>query len=175
MPPPHKILSLLQGADRRTIGRADEVAKIVSSNPKLFADVIAGMWSHDELLRMRAADAVEKITRPSPELLQPFKKELLGLAAESTQQELCWHLAVIVPRLSLTPKERQRAASLLYTYLKHRSSIVKTFALQGLADLAQQDASIRETVVQTLQEAARNGTAAMKARSRKLLLNLAAE
>lgn len=119
---------------------------------------------------MRAADAAEKVTRKARELLQPYKKELLGLMAESNEQELCWHLAAMVPRLSLTPKERQRAALLLGAYLEHRSSIVKTFALQGLAELAQQDASLRATVVETLRKAVRKGTPAMKARSRKLLL-----
>jgi hypothetical protein len=57
-------------------------------------------------------------------------------------------------------------------YLEDRSSIVKTFALQGLADLAAAEPSVRETVIQTLQEARRKGTAAMKARSKKLLRGL---
>jgi hypothetical protein len=56
--------------------------------------------------------------------------------------------------------------------LEDRSSIVKTFALQGLADLAQNDSAIRPGVVETLRKATRNGTPAMKARSRKLLLRL---
>jgi hypothetical protein len=169
------IHSLLQGADRRTIGRADEVAGMVPSHPELFTELISGLWSQDPLVRMRAADAAEKVTRRSRKLLQPYKKELLGLMAESHEQELCWHLAAMVPRLSLTSKERLRAASVLGTYLAHRSSIVKTFALQGLADLAQQEASLRATVVETLREAVRNGTPAMKARSRKLLPRFAPE
>jgi len=56
--------------------------------------------------------------------------------------------------------------------LEDRSSIVKTFALQGLADLAQNDSVIRPGVIETLREATRSGTPAMKARSRKLLLRL---
>jgi hypothetical protein len=84
---------------------------------------------------MRTADAVEKVTRKKPELLTPYKKELLGLMAEAKDAELRWHLAAIVPRLPLNSKERQRVASALELYLADRSSIVKTFALQGLADL----------------------------------------
>jgi hypothetical protein len=121
---------------------------------------------------MRAADAAEKVTRERPELLTPFKKELLGLMTEATEQELRWHLAAMVPRLPLNAAERQLAISSLNGYLEDRSSIVKTFALQGLADLARGDPAIQPTVVEILRDATRNGTPAMKARSRKLLLRL---
>ncbi len=171
MPRKH-ILALLEGGDRRTIGRSNQVAAIVSKEPELFPKLIAGLWSADPLVRMRTADATEKVTRKNRELLLPYKKELLGLMAGTTEQELRWHLAVMVPRLLLNTKERYLATSLLTSYLEDRSSIVKTFALQGLADLAQDDPSIRPRVTEILREATRNGTPAMKARSRKLLLHL---
>jgi hypothetical protein len=170
--PQNKILLLLEGGDRRTIGRADQVAAIVAKSLKLFPTLIAGLWSADPLIRMRAADAAEKVTRRHPELLTPFKKELLGLMTEATEQEMRWHLAVMVPRLPLNARERELAISSLNAYLEDRSSIVKTFALQGLADLAHNDAVLRPGVVETLREATRNGTPAMRARSRKLLLRL---
>ncbi len=166
------ILSLLEGGDRRTIGRADEVAALVSHNPKLFSRLIAGLWSADPLVRMRAADATEKVTREHPEFLRPYKKELLGLMSEATQQELRWHLAAMIPRLLLYAKERQVAMSSLNRYLEDRSSIVRTFALQGLADLAQNEPSLLLRVLEILRGATRNGTPAMKARSRKLLIRL---
>lgn len=169
------ILVLLKGGDRRTIGRSDQVGTMVSKNLQLFPKLIGGIWSKDPLVRMRAADAAEKVTRKNPELLVPYKKELLGLLGETKEQELRWHLAVMVPRLALNSEERQRAVSLLSRYLQDRSSIVKTFALQGLADLADDDASIRSTVIEILREATRYGTPAMKARGRKLLHDLECE
>jgi len=171
MPRKH-ILHLLQGGDRRTIGRSDQVVAMVSRDASLFPELIAGLWSGDALVRMRAADATEKVTRKNRELLLPYKKELLGLMAEAQEQELRWHLAAMVPRLLLSPKERHLATSVLTSYLEDRSSIVKTFALQGLADLAQEDPSIRARVIEALRVAARTGTPAMKARSRKLLSHL---
>jgi hypothetical protein len=169
---PKTILQLLQGGDRRTIGRSDQVAAMVSGNLKLFPKLIAGLWSEDPLIRMRAADAAEKVARRNPAILQPYKKELLGLMAEAEEQEMRWHLATMVPRLLLNPQERKLVIELLSGYLQDRSSIVKTFALQGLADLAENDPSIRLSVIETLREAARTGTPAMKARSRKLLIRL---
>ena len=167
--PRKNILGLLEGGDRRSIGRSDQVAAIVSGDPTLFPELIGGLWSEDPLVRMRAGDAAEKVTRKSPELLRPYEKELLGLMAEATEPEVRWHLAVMVPRLPLNSKGRQLAASLLTVYLRDRSSLVKTFALQGLANLAQEDPGIRPGVIEILRDATRSGTPAMKARARKLL------
>jgi hypothetical protein len=170
--PRKNILALLEGADRRSIGHADRVAAMVFDDAALFPEPIAGLWSADPLVRMRAADAAEKVTRKHSELLRPYKKELFGLMAEAQEQELRWHLAAMVPRLLLNAKERQAAASLLEGYLEDRSSIVKTFALQGLADLAEAELGLRSRVIEILHEATRNGTPAMKARGRKLLIRL---
>ncbi len=144
----------------------------MSDNPKIFPKLVVGLWSADALVRMRAADATEKVTREHPEFLRPYKQKLLGLMSEAREQELRWHLAVMIPRLLLNARERQIAISSLNRYLDDRSSIVKTFALQGLADLAQNEPRILPRVVEILREATRNGTPAMKARSRKLLTRL---
>jgi hypothetical protein len=168
------LASLLQGGDRRSIGKAGQIARLVLSGPKRFPELIQCLWDEDPIVRMRAADAAEKVTVTRPELLNPHKQELLGLLAEAEQIELRWHLALMVPRLSLTSPERHRAATSLLRYLEDRSSssIVKTFALQGLADLARQDASLREQAKQAIEESLRTGTAAMKARARKLMKSL---
>jgi hypothetical protein len=166
------IAALLRGGDRRSIGKANQIAKVVLSEPKHFAELIQCLWDEDPIVRMRAADAAEKVTVTRPELLNPHKQELLGLLAEAKQIELRWHLALMVPRLALISPERQRAAASLQRYMEDRSSIVKTFALQGLADLARQDASLRELAKQVIEKSLRTGTAAMKARARKLLKEL---
>jgi hypothetical protein len=166
------IAARLKGGDRRSIGRSNQIAKVVSSDSRRFAELFKCLWDDDPIVRMRAADAAEKVTAVRPELLKPHKLELLGLLAEADQIELKWHLAQIVPRLELSRSERARAAAALRRYMEDRSSIVKTFALQGLADLARQEASMLEPVRRVLEESLRTGTAAMKARARKVLNEL---
>jgi len=166
------IAAMLKGGDRRSVGRSGEVKKLVLRRPARFAELLECFWDEDPVIRMRAADAAEKITVARPELLKSHKPELLGLLDEAEQIELRWHLALMVPRLSLSRPERARAAAALQRYLEDRSSIVKTFALQGLADLARHDARLREPARRTLEENLRTGTAAMKARARKLLKEL---
>ena len=142
---------------------------MVKQQPRLFGELILGLWHENPIIRLRAADASEKASRHRPELLQPFKAELVGLLAETAEQELRWHLAQIVPRLKLTPNERSRVVSVLRDYLNDRSSIVKTFAMQALADLAIADAALWPATKALLEELTRIGTPAMRARGRKLL------
>lgn len=121
---------------------------------------------------MRAADAAEKVSSQNPELLRPFKAQLLRLLEEVTQQELRWHLAQMVPRLPLNRQKRVRATAALQSYLSDRSSIVKTCALQALVELAVKDDLLLPAIKRLLQDFLKTGTAAMKARSRKLLVQL---
>jgi hypothetical protein len=145
------------------------VVGLVRGNARLFSELMECMWSDDPVICMRAADAAEKISQERPGLLQPFKAELLGLADESGQQELQWHLALMLPRLRLTAMERRRVVARLKEYLQGRSSIVKTHALQGLFELAQNDEELGPEVLELIARASRSGTAAMKARARILL------
>ena len=61
--PRRNILALLEGGDRRSIGRSEQVAAIASKNQALFPEWIRGWCSQDPLVRMRAADATEKVIR----------------------------------------------------------------------------------------------------------------
>jgi hypothetical protein len=129
------------------------------------------MWDPDAIIAMRAADAVEKITRDRPDYLRRFQKELLGLAEETSQPELRWHLAAMLPRLKLNFRERRRAVTILNKYQADTSSIVKTFALQALFDFSLEDSELRPAVEELLSKALRSGSPAMQARARKLLAN----
>ena len=163
------IVDKLRGGDRRSIGRADQVALEISSNAKLFAQVVAAILDSNPVTRMRAADAVEKASALNPKLLQPHKRIILKKIAAIPQQEVRWHVAQILPRLKLTTKGRGLAVSILFDYLEDKSSIVKTFAMQALADFAQADSRLRKRIVPTLEFLTACGTPAMRARGRKLL------
>jgi hypothetical protein len=170
--PRDKLKDWLEGTDRRSIGRADEVAALVLREPRRFRELIGLLWSVDPVARMRAADAVEKISSQKSGLLKPFKAGLLELLLEAEQKELRWHLAQMIPRLPLTKSERQRAADGLRRYLGDTSSIVKTFTLQAITELAQADLSLLLEIRDILEAAARTETPAMRARARKLLKTL---
>jgi hypothetical protein len=168
----NRLTEKLAGGDRRSIGRSNEVVADVLRNPSLFDLLFDGMLDNDPIVRMRAADATEKITAERPALLQPYKKELLRKIAWLEQQEIRWHVAQMLPRLTLTKTERAATEAILSTYLEDKSSIVRTFAMQALAELAEDDPRFKRKVVCWLEQLTRTGTAAMKSRGRKLLTRL---
>ncbi len=169
MKTPAQIRSLLREGDRRTVGHVAEIVKTVLQKPALISTLVHSMFETGEGTRMRAADAIEKVSRQRVEELQIHASALLGLFEETEQQELRWHLALILPRLHLDGNQRKRTSRVLQQCLTAKSSIVRTFALQGLSDLASQDPALLPLALDAMREAERNGTPAMKARSRKLL------
>jgi hypothetical protein len=167
---PHtNLLALLIGGDRRSIGNSNRVCALVLADTKLLAPLVRHMWASDPVVCMRAADALEKISVQRAPLLQRFIPELLGLAGETLQPEVRWHLALMLPRLQLNRRQRLRVFARLHEYLGDRSSIVKTTALQGLLTLAGEDRVLVPEAEGYLEHALRAGTPAMKARARKLL------
>lgn len=164
-----QLLKMLEGGTLRSIGRSEEAAAEVLANPPLFKHLIRGMLSSDPVLRMRASDAAEKVTRHNPILLAPHRKKILTVIARINQQEVRWHTAQMMSRIEWNSKERAALITILDEYLRDRSSIVRTSAMQALADLAMQDKKLRGGIVKKLKELAATGTPAMKARGKKLL------
>ena len=168
----NKIQSLLKVGDLRTTGKSDEVVKLALSRPLIFKEVVNAILTDDPGIRMRASDAAEKITQIHPEWLNPYKKLLLDKIARIKQQEVRWHTAQMLPRLKLTKTERKRVFGLLLTYLEDKSRIVKTSTMQALADIAIQDNTYLKEVNRLLRSLIKEGSPAVKARGKKLLLTL---
>lgn len=162
----------LSGGDRRSTGRADRVVEAVERDPDLFGTVFDGMLLDDPVVSMRCADAAEKITRTSPELLEPYAQRLLDEVAELDQQEIRWHVALMLPRLSLTKANRRKALAYLLACLDDESRIVRSNAIEGLAGLAEQDGSLRPEVLDVIRERVRTDSPSVRARGRKMLARL---
>ena len=56
-----ELLNKLASGDRRSIGKSNEVVADVIRDLSLFEFVFNGMLSDDPLIRVRSADAIEKI------------------------------------------------------------------------------------------------------------------
>jgi hypothetical protein len=187
MPTRKTIRSMLAaGRHRISSGRTAEVIDLVRADLKRAPQLLECLWDEEPAVAMRAADALEKLTRRRPSQPDPvrdallvllqrsWKAPLIGLLSESTENKLRWCLAPVLPRLTLTISECRRVAAILRTCLEDKSSIVKTCAMQGLAELTRQDASLLPEVLDLLRILARSGTPAMRARGRILLRKLEA-
>ena len=160
---------MLAPGRRMEPGRVCEVVELVAERPQRLEELVECLWDDDAGIASRAADALERFSHASPARVQRWKDELLGLLAETTEKKVRWNLALVIPRLKLTIPECRRAAATLHSYLDDGSSIVKTLALHGLADLTRQNPESLPEVLDLLRVAGRSGTPAMRARSRILL------
>jgi hypothetical protein len=104
--------------------------------------------------------------------LLPYRCDLLDRVARIEQKEVRWHVAQMLPRIDWNRTERRAVLGVLLEYLGDRSSLVRTFAMQALADLACQMPDLRPVALAHLREFTRTGTPAMKARGRRLLARM---
>jgi len=168
-----QLLDKLKGRDLRSIGRAEEVVEDTLENPALFAEVFEGMLNDDPQVRMRSADALEKVSSKHPEYLQPLKNRLISEVSQVSQQEVRWHVAQMFSYLDIDKAERDEIARILLSYLDTgNSKIVKVCSMQSLANLAENDTAIRHKVVRKLEEIVEAGSPAMVSRAKKLLARL---
>jgi HEAT repeat protein len=169
MPQAETIRQMLAPGKSLDAGRVWEVVELIEGQPHKLAHLIECLSDENPAIASRAADALERVTRDRPHQAQRWKDALLGLLADTTEKKIRWNLALLIPRLKLTVAECRRTAKVLNSYLDDPSSIVKTAALHGMADLTRQDPESLPEVLEMLRLAARSGTPAMRARSRILL------
>jgi hypothetical protein len=169
MPHTGSIREMLAPGRRLDPGRVWKVVELLEGRPAQLSKLIECLFDEDHAIASRAADALERITRDRAHQAQRWKEALMGLLAETKEKKVRWNLALTLPRLKLTVPECRRIAQVLNTWLDDPSSIVKTAALHGMADLTRQDPDSLPDVLDLLRMAARSGTPAMRARSRILL------
>ncbi|HTL81120.1 MAG TPA: hypothetical protein VL651_05425, partial [Bacteroidia bacterium] len=124
---------LLSGGDLRSIGKCEKVIAQVRTQ-KDFDNLFAYLFHADRLVVMRAADALEKITRVHPEYLAKHKKEMFALFASAGNKELKWHIPVMMARLEFSGTEFKKVwkGIVEWLYDKNNSKLVRVGALQGL-------------------------------------------
>lgn len=166
------ILEKLKGGDLRSIGKANEVVQKVENNPVLFGSVFDGLFYADPVVRMRSADVIEKVTQSKPELLSGYESKVISILATTDQQEVCWHMAQIAPRLTCSGSEEEQIIVLLKRYLSHKSKIVQVSAMESLAIIAERNNSILNDVAEQIVAQMQYGSSAVQSRGRKLLRRL---
>lgn len=166
------ILYKLRGGDLRSIGLSNEVAEDIEKNASLFETVFRGLYDSDPLIRMRSADVIEKVAQNKPELLLNHTSEVISILTTAEQQEVCWHMAQIAPRLAYSQNEENEIIKALKRYLTHKSKIVRVSAMESLANIAERNRSILNEVIEIIKVQKATGSPAIQARGRKLLKRL---
>lgn len=167
------IAERLSDGDRRAMGAADAVASDVLRHNDRFAELFEAMLHDDAAVRVRAAEATEKLTRARPDLLVPFRKRLIDEVGEVAEREVRRYVAQMLPRVRLDVKDKSRAIALLERYLGADDEMVAGAAMGALGDYAFDDYRLRRRFTPLIQKIAVSGSEPMQARAKKVLIRLA--
>ena len=108
---------LLVGGHANSLGRTDEVIDVVRNNKARMDELFDCLFHADAWVRMRAADALEKISREYPKWLEPYINTLQSSLSKSAQASIQWHLAQIYRNVSLTKQQKHQAIQWLQNLL----------------------------------------------------------
>lgn len=167
------IREVLSGGDLRSIGHVDAVVAYVGNDPDRFSELMTGLTDDRPVVRMRSADAIEKVTRRHPKLLQAHQASLSQQLHRAIQQEVRWHLAQLMPRLTWTEDEAADIVQMLTDWIDmETSNIVIVNSLQAIFDLSAMHPRFRDELKALLESQIETGSSAVKSRSKKLLQKL---
>lgn len=163
------LLDKLALGDMRTTGKSDEVVQEVLSDVNRFDELFAGLEDARAGVRMRSADALEKVTRVKPELLHPYVDKLINIAESASQQEVQWHIAQMFEYAPLNRAQKEKAFEILVRYYNtSRSNIVKAFSLTALAHIAKGDPTFEKEIKALLEMASEHEAPSVRSRAKKI-------
>jgi len=167
------IKAILTGGNPRSLERTEEVVTLVLGNSTRLNELHACLLEDDQIIRMRASDALEKVCRQQPEWLQPYIPQLLTEIALIDQPSVQWHLAQILGEVELTPQQRVAARDILKRNLAEKKDwIVVNYSMETLAKLSKNDDQLRTELLTILKGLLSDPHKSIVSRARKLLAAL---
>lgn len=163
------LLKLLEGGDRRSVGDADRVAELARGDAAAIAELVHGLGVDDAVVRMRAADALEKATREEMAMLVPHKAAILRVLDSSDQAEVRWQLVQCLPRLPFAPAELPGIVERLERCFENQDSrILRVNCLQALYELSTRSPEATAVARNLIARGLKDPAASVRARARKL-------
>lgn len=137
---------LVVGGKSNSLGRVNEVIEAVFADKSQLDELYACLFDEDAWVRMRAADAIEKICRQHPDWLQPYIDRFSVELHASDQPSIQWHLAQIYREVSLTNEQKATAIAWLEQLLSTKETdwIASANAMDTLAQFVK-DGSVSKT------------------------------
>lgn len=164
----HRLRIALGEGDRRTLGRATEIARETLDNPLLVADLLICLRDEDETVVSHAAHAVMQVGAQAPGLFQPHVTEMIGILDRSRQWEVGEQLPKVLAELDLDAAGAGRLAAVLERRAEEGSAIAAASALSAMKRLTERDLVAPDTYARLVERALRSPRKAVAARARRL-------
>jgi HEAT repeat protein len=136
---------MLTGGHPNSLGRTGEVVDIVLADHGRLDELFVTMADPDEVVRMRVADALEKICGERPDLFVPHVDHIIDDLGDLDQPSVQWHVAQMLEHLSgdLSKDQARRARRLLRRNLTRSTDwIVLNVTMDVLATWSAHDPSL---------------------------------
>lgn len=145
---------MLKGGHPNSLGRTVAVVDLVLTDRSRFADLYRTWFSHDEIVRLRVANAVKRVTTERPEWTMDVMDGLLSDVAAIDQPSTQWTLALIFDlcREQLSTAQIDRAVEIMKRNLEtHDDWIVLNNSMKVLSKWAKDDRELAEWLVPHLE------------------------
>ena len=168
--------AMLTGGHRNSLGRTEEVVAVVLRDHARLDELFTCVADEpDEIVRMRAGDALEKVCRERPEWFTPYVPRLLGDVGRIEQPSVMWHVAQMLEHLAgdLSTTDTGRALTQLKHYLTASSDwIVLNTTMDTLTRFARHDSTLAKWLAPELRRLQSDPRKAVAKRASKRLTEL---
>ena len=169
---------MLKGGHPNSLGRTEEVVAIVVADRQRLEELFVSLAESDELVRMRAGDALEKVCRRQPGWFRPHVDRLITEVGAIDQPSIQWHVAQMLQRLrgDLSDEQARRAKELLQRNLTRSTDwIVLNVTMDVLAEWAADDAALADWLIAVLERLRADPRKSVAKRAAKRLIALSDE
>ena len=156
----------------RGLGPANAIALEATRDTATLKQLVEAASDSRAVVSIRAANALKKVQEKKPELLAPHAGKLVRCALDCEELRTRWNLTLVVGDLPLRGRDRKLAIDLMFQALTDASGFLRTFAMQGLFNMADGDATLKPRIRTVIEKALEDPSAAVRARARKLLPKL---
>ena len=164
--------SQMSGGNRRKLNN-QPVVDAVLRDPTKVDELFECIKDQDEYVRMRASDALEKICRTDPSIVQPLKTRVLYEMSVIDQPGVQWHFAQIVDQLQFTPQETAAVIRKLQTNFEtYDDWITRTITMEVLGNFAMHDDALRAYLMPKLVELTKDDKVSISTHAEKTLKKL---
>jgi hypothetical protein len=159
----------LSGGDLRSDGASNQAVDFVKANLGMVGDLVQALSSSNEVVRGRAADALEKVARSHPGELIEYLPTFIYSAQEDQVAMVRWHMAMLLGHLCLFPERIPHIERTLLRLLHDPSTFVQSWAITSLCILAKQYPELTPAIVNEIAPLTKVERVALRTRAKKAL------
>lgn len=167
----------LSGGHPNSLGRTVEVVDVVLGDRSRLDDLYRCYFSSDEVVRLRVASAMKRVTIAQPDWVMDFIEGLQSEIAAIDQASTQWTLALIFDLLAdrLSPEQHRRAVEIMQGNISsHDDWIVLSNSMKVLGRWSKTDAQLARWLKPHAERLVEDNRKTVASNARKLLDELSA-